>query len=360
MKFVHIADMHFDAPFAVLNSRNKLGEKRRLEQREVFRKIINYIKENSIEYLFIAGDLYEHEYIRKTTAEYINNLFKEIPNTKIYISPGNHDPYINNSIYKNFNWNDNVHIFRGKLEVVKENNCNIYGFGFNDFYCKNSIVDEIKIENKEQINILVAHGSLNGGILENMEYNPMNRNKLKELGFDYVALGHIHKLDYNTEEEQRIVYPGSTISLGFDELGKHGMIVGELNKENIMLEFIPMDNKEFKEIELDISDINSEEELIEKINNLILEENTYYKIILNGDKNFEINIYNLFKFILNENIIKIKNKTKLKIDLEKISKNNNLKGLFVKEILDELNKENSNKELLENVLELGLDVIDKK
>ncbi len=360
MKFVHIADMHFDAPFAVLNSRNKLGEKRRLEQREVFRKIINYIKENSIEYLFIAGDLYEHEYIRKTTAEYINNLFKEIPNTKIYISPGNHDPYINNSIYKNFNWNDNVHIFRGKLEVVKENNCNIYGFGFNDFYCKNSIVDEIKIENKEQINILVAHGSLNGGTLENMEYNPMNRNKLKELGFDFVALGHIHKLDYNTEEEQRIVYPGSTISLGFDELGKHGMIVGELNKENIMLEFIPMDNKEFKEMELDISDINSEEELIEKINNLILEENTYYKIILNGDKNFEINIYNLFKFILNENIIKIKNKTKLKIDLEKISKNNNLKGLFVKEILDELNKENSNKELLENVLELGLDVIDKK
>ena len=360
MKFVHIADMHFDAPFAVLNSRNKLGEKRRLEQREVFRKIINYIKENSIEYLFIAGDLYEHEYIRKTTAEYINNLFKEIPNTKIYISPGNHDPYINNSIYKNFNWNDNVHIFRGKLEVVKENNCNIYGFGFNDFYCKNSIVDEIKIENKEQINILVAHGSLNGGTLENMEYNPMNRNKLKELGFDYVALGHIHKLDYNTEEEQRIVYPGSTISLGFDELGQHGMIVGELNKENIMLEFIPMDNKEFKEMELDISDINSEEELIEKINNLILEENTYYKIILNGDKNFEINIYNLFKFILNENIIKIKNKTKLKIDLEKISKNNNLKGLFVKEILDELNKENSNKELLENVLELGLEEINKK
>ena len=101
MKFVHIADMHFDAPFAVLNSRNKLGEKRRLQQREVFRKIIQYIKENNIEYLFIAGDLYENEYIRKTTADYINNLFKEIPNTKIYISPGNHDPYINNSIYKN-------------------------------------------------------------------------------------------------------------------------------------------------------------------------------------------------------------------------------------------------------------------
>ena len=72
MKFVHIADMHFDIPFMVLNNRNKLGEKRRLEQREVFRKIINYIKENNIEYLFISGDLYEHQYVRKSTIEFIS------------------------------------------------------------------------------------------------------------------------------------------------------------------------------------------------------------------------------------------------------------------------------------------------
>ena len=114
-----------------------------------------------------------------------------------------------------------------------------------------------------------------------------------------------------------------------------------------------------KEIELNISEINSEEELIEKINGLLLDENKFYKIILIGDKNFEINIYNLFKFISNENIIKIKNDTKLKINLEEISKNNNLKGLFVKEILDELNKNNYNKEILEGALEIGLNIIEK-
>lgn len=85
MKFIHMADMHFDSPFTVLNTRNNLGEKRRLEQREVFKRIIEYIKENNIEYLFIAGDLYEHQYIRETTIQYINSLFKEIPDTKIYI-----------------------------------------------------------------------------------------------------------------------------------------------------------------------------------------------------------------------------------------------------------------------------------
>ena len=357
MKFIHMADMHFDIPFTVLNNRNKLGDKRRLEQREALKKVVDYIKENNIKYLFIAGDLYENEYIRKTTIEYINNLFKEIPNTKIYITPGNHDPYINNSMYKDFNWNSNVYIFNSKVSVIEEEECDIYGVGFDDFYCKDLYIEKIKIKNKEKINILITHGTLNGGTIKDMEYNPLNKTMLKELGFDYIALGHIHKLDYNNEENQRIVYPGSTISMGFDELGKHGVILGEIEKENIKIEFLPIDNKEFKELELNISEMNSIEELIERINNLELDKNKYYKLILIGDKNFEINIYNLFQFILNENIIKIKNKTKLKINLEEISKNNNLKGLFVKEILDELNKNNYDKNILQNALEIGLDII---
>ena len=357
LKFIHIADMHFDMPFTVLNNRNKLGDKRRLEQREAFKKVIEYIKENDIKYLFIAGDLYENEYIKKTTIEYINNLFKEIPNTKIFITPGNHDPYINNSIYKDFNWNENVHIFTSKISAIEEKECDIYGVGFDDFYCKDLGIENIKIKNKEKINILITHGTLNGGTIENMEYNPLNKTMLKELGFDYIALGHIHKLDYNNEKNQRIVYPGSTISMGFDELGSHGVILVEIDKENIKLDFLKVDNKEFKEVELDISNVNSIEELIEKINNLELDENAYYKLILIGDKNFEINTYKLIDFILNENIIKVKNKTKIKINLEEISKNNNLKGLFVKEILEELNKDNYNKELLQNALEIGLEII---
>ena len=33
MRFVHIADMHFDIPFTSLNAVENLGEKRRIEQR---------------------------------------------------------------------------------------------------------------------------------------------------------------------------------------------------------------------------------------------------------------------------------------------------------------------------------------
>ncbi len=54
----------------------------------------------------------------------------------------------------------------------------------------------IHIKNKQKINILITHGSLDSGIDENREYNPLTTKELRELGFDYVALGHIHKPDY--------------------------------------------------------------------------------------------------------------------------------------------------------------------
>ena len=97
----------------------------------------------------------------------------------------------------------------------------------------------------------------------------MSSSKLKGLDFDYVALGHIHKMNLS-EENRTIIYPGSTISLGFDELGKHGMIVGNIEGRKIDVEFIKLDDKEFKELELDITNINEPEELLEKIEELEL------------------------------------------------------------------------------------------
>ena len=111
MKFVHIADMHFDSPFTNLVTENHLGEARRLEQRRILKKIIDYIKENKIEYFFIAGDLFEQKYVRRSTVDYMIQLFQEIPNTKIFITPGNHDPLLKNSFYATIDWVKNVIIF---------------------------------------------------------------------------------------------------------------------------------------------------------------------------------------------------------------------------------------------------------
>ncbi len=55
-----------------------------------------------------------------------------------------------------------------------------------------------------------------------------------------------------------------------------------------------------------------------------------------------------------ENIIKIKDETELKVDLEVISNQNNLKGIFVKTLLEKIEEEPENKEKIEKAIEIGL------
>ena len=51
------------------------------------------------------------------------------------------------------------------------------------------------------------------------------------------------------------------------------MIVGNLSKENLQIEFVTLDEKELKELELDISEIKTKEKLQKKIEKLNIKEN---------------------------------------------------------------------------------------
>ena len=400
MRFVHMADIHFDSPFTVLTSKSNLANIRRLEQREAFRKAIEYIKTQQIPFLFISGDLYEQEYIRESTIEYINNLFKTIPETKIFIAPGNHDPFLSK----------NVIIFNGEIKRIELEDVDIYGFGFSSFYCTDSKVDEIEIKNKNKINILITHGALDASKTLDMQYNPINSNKLKKVGFDYVALGHIHKGNYKNNENN-FIYPGSLISFGFDEPGEHGILDVEINKlninnnleknkinnlniynnlekikinnskiENILKEnkteeenlqkdnltnynesdytskilFVKMDNRMFEEKHINICDMNSEEELIEKVNEIEANDNKNYKIILTGERKIEINTQRICKLTNNKNVIKVKDKSKIGFDFDRLADQKNLKGIFIKRMLKKLEDNPEQEESIKRAMEIGL------
>lgn len=355
MRFVHIADMHFDVPFTSLSFKRDLCEKRRLEQRDVFKKIIEYIKHEKIPYLFISGDLHEHEYVRKSTIDYINNLFKEIPNTKIFISPGNHDPYIKDSYYDTYDFSENVYIFRNsRLEKYEDENVNIFGVAFTDFYMNNSPFEKIAVPFSVKPNILLAHVDLDGTQdTDGKSYNAISESRLSALGFDYCAIGHIHKKKINNQ----ICYPGSTIALGFDELGEHGMVVGNIFKNNIKIDFLNLDDREFKEENLNVESMSSEEELIEKINSLNLEEYNLYKINLIGKRNFEIDSRKILRLLNISNVLKIKDSTETNYNIEELASKNNLKGLFVKEVVKAYNNGDCTEEEFKKILEIGLNAM---
>lgn len=357
MKFVHIADTHLDSAFNFLSSKADLGYTRRMDQRNALKKMIEYIKENNIKYLFISGDLYEQSSIRESTIEYINKLFNEIPETKIYITPGNHDPFIKNSYYNIYKWADNVKIFEKEITKIEEEEFNLYGYGFDDFTMQENQIQKVVLQDKSKINILITHASLNGSKEQDM-YNPITTKELEKVGFDYVALGHIHKRKLETGN-QLIVYPGSTCSMGFDELGEHGMIVGEISKQNGKternIEFIKLDDKEFIIQECKVDDMKSLEDLADYINSAVYNENRLYELTLVGDRHFEINKYKLSKLINKSNIIKIKDITRIGVDLEELSKEESLKGIFVKKMLEKMKEENIDKETIQKALEYGLE-----
>ena len=90
-------------------------------------------------------------------------------------------------------------------------------------------------------------------------------------------------------------------------------------------------------------------------------ENYLIEIILTGKRNFEIDIYDLYKLISNDKIIKIKNKTKINYDLNRLSNENTLKGLFAKKMLEKLNEENlsdEDKEIIEKAIEIGIEALE--
>lgn len=354
MKFVHIADVHFDKPFTVLEN-NGLSEQRRLEQREAFHKVIEYCKKEKVELLMIAGDLYEQEYVRKSTIEFINQCFQEIEETtRVLIAPGNHDPYLANSYYHHYPWNTNVTIF-DQLQKVEIQGIHVYGFGFTDFYqAPMKLPEEI---DTTKVNIMLMHADVNGAKDGLNNYNPILETTLRDSKFDYIALGHIHK--NNLEVEKRAVYPGSFIAGGFDELGKHGMVIGEIdvNTKTIDLAFHPVDEKEFIVKPLDISERQSEEEIIEVINNMSFNKQGYYKIELVGTKNIELNVNTILKHLHNKCILKVKDKTKISYDLQALAKEKNLRGMFVQELLQEIKEDHSNEEEIKRMIEIGLNVM---
>ena len=74
-------------------------------------------------------------------------------------------------------------------------------------------IPEIEEQEQDKINILLTHTQLDASN-EEEAYNPIAKKELKQLGFDYIALGHVHKPSYQEEENQNIIYPRFTNCYG--------------------------------------------------------------------------------------------------------------------------------------------------
>lgn len=123
---------------------------------------------------------------------------------------------------------------------------------------------------------------------------------------------------------------------------------GNLEKDNITYEFKNIEYKHFKIQEIDISNLRSPEEIL---NHVEFGEDIY-RVVLNGERNIEIEKVKDLLNSVGKNICEIRDLTHISYDFEKISKEQNLKGFFTKKMLEEINKNPEQKEEILKAIEI--------
>ena len=359
IKILQAGDLHFDTPFKDLDKSISIISKEELL--EVFSKIIDTVMENSVDILLLTGDIFDNLTINKKTLIFIKNQIERISNIRVFISPGNHDPYNEKSFYKMINWPDNVYIFKGSIEniIVEDLNTVVWGAAFNEYHVRKSMLKDINIK-ENYINIMTIHGDISNTDDGN-EYNPITIKDIENSKLDYIAIGHRHNYSGILRENNTYyAYAGCPQGRGFDELGDKGVILGEITKGAVDLSFVRTSKRNYYVEEIDISNSVSYEEVRLKILSAIDKEereNNLYKIILKGEVESYINLREdiILEKIKNDfYFVKVIDKTEVKLDFDKISKDYSIKGVYAKKLLEKMKEEDCNNEILQMALKLGI------
>ena len=87
----------------------KYSEKRKNEIWDSFRKVIEVCRREETDLLLIAGDLFHRQPLLRELKE-VDAMFGSIPHTQVVLVAGNHDYIKKQSYYRNYTWNQNVHM----------------------------------------------------------------------------------------------------------------------------------------------------------------------------------------------------------------------------------------------------------
>lgn len=350
LKIIHCADVHFDSAMSGLDTQKV--NIRREEMRKTFRKITQMAQ--NADMLLIAGDLFDGQNVSASTLAFLKDEFSKIPDTKVYIIAGNHDYMGADSVYKTFDFGENVHIFSTELECVEEADYDIYGMSFKTANDSREILSGFSAKNPDKINICLMHANLGG-----TDYNPIKISDIESSGLDYLALGHIHKAtQIRTSGRTFYAYCGCPEGRGYDESGEKGIYAIELIKGSVVnSSFVPICERMYFDEEIDITDASSYDEILQKINEKYCGERHIYRFTLTGKTDLVIDTQ-----VIKERIegfsVAVRDKTAPAVDIEKLANEFSLKGLFAKFALEE--RESMSEEEFTDALKAGLNYIEKE
>lgn len=283
MKFIHTGDIHYgmnpdaDKPWS---------RERAQAVKDALSSIVMDAKENSIDLILIAGDLFHQQPLVRDLKE-LSYLFSTAPRTRVAIIAGNHDYLRESSAIYSFPWPDNVHYFtESRLTSVyyPEINTEVYGFSYKTREITENLLSGVSTPENGRIRLLLCHGG-------DPKHLPLDISELSRAGFSYCALGHIHKPQIAVPN--LIAWCGSPEPLDPTESGKHGYFKGEINdvtRQITSLDFVPLAKVQYVNLGIKVSPASTNTELRMSIGDEIARRglDNIYRLTIRGMRDPDI------------------------------------------------------------------------
>lgn len=269
-RFVHAADVHLDSPLRSLALRtpglaNLIGN----ATRQAFERIIDLCLDERVDALLLAGDLYDGDQTSMKTALFLAGQLRRLSEAGIrtFIIRGNHDAA--SRITRELEFPDSVTVFGGRAGTVSIERgvgfpVAVHGLSFTQPQAPHCLLDKYRPPVPNAVNIGLMHTSL-GGAPGHDVYAPCRLADLQRSGFQYWALGHVHKRMI-VEGATTIVMPGIPQGRDITEAGAKSATLVTLREDGtIELEERVTSLAQFERLTADAAGAGSWEELVLRV-----------------------------------------------------------------------------------------------
>ena len=366
LRLFHTADFHLGSPFSGLDARS--SESRRREQLDIFTTAISHAKDDGCVAILIAGDLFDCGYVDRQTVRSVFKLLGEV-GIPVIIAPGNHDPMTRTGVYSAKDIPDNVFIFDSPEMSYMDFprlHLRIHGYAFDsERYTDDPLSSGEICLAPNCYNLLLAHADIYSPI---STYAPINLKQLESVGFDYVALGHIHKYEEPLRLGKTLVaYPGFPIGRSFDECGFGGALTVTLSPSEAFAasaERIILSDKRYLSESLDVTGASGRNELVSAIKKYVADKGygreTSLRLHLTGSVDPALHCDPLLTASdLGLAMLDIRNDTLPVLNVEYLENDLTLRGALYRQLLPGLNDPDPRKrKVAAEALRMGLAAIE--
>ena len=261
-RFIHAADPHLDSPLRGLEAHEGAPVALlRGATRKAFENLVNLAIDEAVNFVVIAGDLYDGDWKDYSTGLFFRGQMVRLEAKKIpvYLIAGNHDAA--SVISKKLTLPENVHVFSTRTAETMEVPglaAVIHGRGFPHRAVPENLAVDYPTAVPGKFNLGLLHTSLTGRP-DHDTYAPCSEQDLRNKGYAYWALGHIHQPEVISEDPW-IVFAGNCQGRHARETGPRGcrLVTVKDSLEVASAEWRDLDVVRWQAVEVPLAGVENE------------------------------------------------------------------------------------------------------